>query len=230
MWNLFDDEDADNESSDDDGDVNWDRAKVAARDRDGSVRWRGIWRAIRGRRSEQEDMVPWFVGVVLLIVVSVVTISLDGAHTVIDGLAWGVFLLLVFGAIFLKGIGKQLDEHYADDPDVESRLLAEQYADGDLDDEEFQRRIDLMLEDGPAAARAVDADDDSTDSGSGETATPLVTLRERFASGDIDESEYRNRLATLRETGDEGTRESGDDGEPGTPEESERREVERDRS
>jgi len=200
MWDWGDGDSAEESDAEDDP-VDWERARTATRDRDGNVQWRGVWRAVRGRGADHDDMLPPFAAALLVFLLAVVAAALDGGTSAVDTLSWAAFLLVVFVGIAVKGVGRRLDEYHADDPDVESRLLAEQYAAGDLDDEEFERRIEILLADGPAAARGVDADgDDDTGSDEPDADDPLAALRRRFATGEIDEAEYRSRLATLRET------------------------------
>lgn len=198
------------ENDDEDDDVDWDRAKTATRTRDGSVRWRAIWRAIRGRRSEHDDLIPWFVGFVVLVVLSVAAVVLDGGYSLVDSLMLTAFLLTVYGLILVRNLGRRLDEYHQADTDVESRLLADRYAAGDLDDEEFQRRIDLLVEEGPEAVQRVDAGSESGDDEGTADVDPLATLRESFAAGELDEDEYRARLETLRETASAGERGEAD--------------------
>lgn len=199
MWNWDGEDSA--EGDEDEDPVDWERARTATRDRDGNLRWRSVWRAVRGRNSDHGDMILSFAGTLLVFLAAVAAIGLDGGYSAVDTLTWAAFLLVVYVGILVKGVGRRLDEYHADDPDVESRLLAERYAAGDLDDEEFDRRIDVLLEDGPAAAREIDAEGDSD--GNAAADDPLATLRRRFATGEIDAEEYQSRLATLRETVDD---------------------------
>jgi len=196
MWDWEDDDTGDAE----DGPVDWERARTATRDRDGEIRWRGVWRAVRGHGSDHDDMLLPFAGTLLVFLLAVVAAALDGGYSAVDTLTWAALLLVVYVGIAVKGVGRRLDEYHQSDDDVESRLLAERYAAGDLDDEEFERRIGVLLEDGPAAAREMDASGDDDGSVDDTADDPLATLRERFATGEIDEREYRSRLETLRET------------------------------
>lgn len=198
MWDS--DEEA---SGDEDDPVDWERARTATRDRDGNVRWHRVYRAVRGRGSDHDDMVLPFAGTLLVFLAAVVAVALEGGYSAVDSLTWAAFLLVVYVGIVVKGVGRRLDEYHQSDDDVESRLLAERYAAGDLDDEEFDRRLDVLLEDGPAAVRELDASDDGGGDDTGED-DPLATLRRRFAAGEINEDEYRSRLETLRETTPDG--------------------------
>jgi uncharacterized membrane protein len=207
MWD-WDDEDRAEESAAEDDPVDWERARTATRDRDGNVRWRRVYRAVRGRGFDHDDMILPFAGTLLVFVAAVAAVALDGGYSVVDTLTWAAFLLVLYVGILVKGVGRRLDEYHADDPDVESRLLGERYAAGDLDDEEFERRIEVLLEDGPAVAREIDADEDQNAAAAEDD--PLVTLRRRFATSEIDEDEYRSRLETLRETATDD--EAGSDG------------------
>ncbi|QPV65062.1 SHOCT domain-containing protein [Halosimplex litoreum] len=81
------------------------------------------------------------------------------------------------------------------DDDVVIEELRARYAAGALSLEEFERRVERVVEDGPEAV------DPSIGDGDSDTADrdPVAILRERYARGEIGDDEYRRRLDVLGE-------------------------------
>ncbi|QLH84910.1 SHOCT domain-containing protein [Halosimplex pelagicum] len=82
------------------------------------------------------------------------------------------------------------------DDDVVIGELRARYAAGALSLDEFERRVERVVEEGPEAV-----DPSIGGDGAGDTADrdPVAILRERYARGEIDDDEYRRRLDVLGE-------------------------------
>lgn len=183
----------------------------AVTDSRGRVSWPRITNALRGRATSDADLVPW-IGVGLLAVLLVgPTLGYVDHGTVgaaVDHLfTYLLVYLLVVGAV----AANRIEEYYEGDEEIAFAELRARYADGDIDLAEFQRRVERVFEEGPEAVfgRGDDGTDDAGGIGTGD-GDPVAILRERFARGEIDEAEYRSRVAVLRET----TPGAGDGGVP----------------
>ncbi|PSQ39943.1 hypothetical protein BRD13_01150 [Halobacteriales archaeon SW_5_70_135] len=105
--------------------------------------------------------------------------------------------------------------YFEDDETVAAERLEARYAAGEIDHEEFRRRVGPVLREGPTALDDGDsdgsADGDENRDGDGDGAfdaevtsaepdDPETILRQRFARGEIDREEYERRLTALRES------------------------------
>jgi uncharacterized membrane protein len=98
---------------------------------------------------------------------------------------------------------------YGDD-DAESEdadnSLREKYIRGEIDHETFKRRLDQKLSapvDNSIAPEHESDPVDQTTATDSETPDAVALLRTRYAQGEIDEQEYKQRLATLQESNEE---------------------------
>jgi uncharacterized membrane protein len=129
---------------------------------------------------------------------------------VLDGLGWGIVAGLAMVFIMLDSRMESVFPEYGDDDETEESddSLRAKYVRGEIDHETFRRRLDAKLRepmdesaDTANAPEAVGQTAGTSSDTSTDASGPVETLQDRFARGEIDEQEYRDRLATLRETG-----------------------------
>lgn len=132
------------------------------------------------------------------------------AGVLIDGLGWGAVAGLAMVFIMLDSRMESVFPEYGDDEETEESddSLRAKYVRGEIDHETFRRRLDAKLRepmdesaDDANAPEAVGLEAETGSDASTDASGAVETLQERFARGEIDEAEYRDRLATLRETG-----------------------------
>ncbi|PSQ58946.1 hypothetical protein BRD18_04800 [Halobacteriales archaeon SW_7_71_33] len=108
------------------------------------------------------------------------------------------------------------ENYFEDDETVAAERLKARYAAGEIDHEEFRRRVGPVLREGPTALDDGDADGNEdrdergafdavadvvdADAAGVEPDDPETILRQRFARGEIDREEYERRLTALRES------------------------------
>lgn len=219
--------------ADDDGNIRL--VKRAVRDPQGNFQWRRILDAIRGRRSAHVDLGPWLLLGLLGVAVLAPAMHYLGSGTIAGSAETLGWFLLVYAYMTAMWVSTRLESYYEDDEELAVEELRARYARGEFDFEEFQRLVDRVYEEGPGfvfdADGGVDgsegggvANGDGTDGvvdghgtddevaavpgGEPPAATvgdPMEILQVRFARGELDEAEYRRRVAVLRETTDEGT-------------------------
>jgi uncharacterized membrane protein len=193
----------------DDGDegndpLDWQRLGRIATKPDGSFHWDRIERAIRGRHSREDgDLTIFLLAAALFTVVAPLV-----AAFVADFLGIGPLWTAGIGVVVLLGVAAQvvdrIDDYYASDEGVVAEELRYRYAAGALSFAEFEDRIERLIEHGPEAVEAGPGPE-SEDERSAESRDPVAVLRERYAHGEIDEQEYRERMRVL----DEGERSAG---------------------
>ncbi len=183
--------------SDDDSDEDGLDFAEIAKDPDGRFRLDRVLTALRGVGSPKPNLLPAIVlglvgsvpvGLVVgWLQVATVAHALDTAGTYLTLAAALGFMIVLF----------RTENYYEGDETVAAERLKARYAAGEIDHQEFQRRVEPVLREGPAAladdADADDGEDTSTDD-------PEAILRRRYAAGDLDQAEYERRLATLRDT------------------------------
>jgi uncharacterized membrane protein len=180
---------------DDDG-IDWQRVGRVATEPDGAAHWGRIRSAVRGRGSREDtDLMPLFLLAVAWTALGPVLAAVFPGHV---GLApWqagglGVVVLLGLAA----AVADRLDEYDVTDDDVVIEELRARYAAGALSLDEFERRVERVVAEGPEAVDPSiggDGDEDAPDR------APVEILRERYARGEIDDAEYRRRLDVLGE-------------------------------
>ncbi len=159
-------------------------------DADGGLRLDRVWKAIRGHNASAPDKLPWFaLGLVAAVVGGVLWGYLDASTGTLGALS--VALVVYLGVVFVETLFS-IKSFQWDDEEMAIRTLRSQYADGEYDLEEFERRVDRVHREGPATVLA----DDSAADGDRD---PAAILEQRFARGEIDEDEFRQRMAVLGE-------------------------------
>jgi len=189
--------------SDDESGTNWERVGRVATEPDGSVHWGRVRSAVRGRGSRGDpDLTPLVVPAVTWTLLGPVLAAVFPGHV---GLApWqaaGLGIVVVLGAV--AAVADRLDEYAVTDDDVVIEELRARYAAGALSLDEFERRVERVVEEGP---EAVDPSIGGDDAGDAADRDPVAILRERYARGEIDDAEYRRRLDVLGEGAPESER------------------------
>ncbi|WP_232343108.1 SHOCT domain-containing protein [Halosimplex litoreum] len=179
----------------DDSGTDWQRVGRVATEPDGSVHWGRVRSAVRGRGSRDDpDLTPLALLATAWTVLGPVLAAVFPGHV---GLApWqagGLGVVVLLGLV--AAVADRLDEYDVTDDDVVIEELRARYAAGALSLEEFERRVERVVEDGPEAV------DPSIGDGDSDTADrdPVAILRERYARGEIGDDEYRRRLDVLGE-------------------------------
>ncbi|WP_436911374.1 SHOCT domain-containing protein [Halosimplex marinum] len=179
---------------DDEDGIDWQRVGRVATEPDGSLHWGRVRSAVRGRGSREDADLTALV--VLALLWTLLGPVLAAGFPAVVGLApWQTGGL---GAVVLLGlvaaVVDRLDEYKVTDDDVVIEELRARYAAGALSLDEFERRVERVVEDGPEAVDPSiggDPDDGERD--------PVAILRERYARGEIGDDEYRRRLDVLGE-------------------------------
>jgi uncharacterized membrane protein len=223
---------------DGDDDIDWELVgKVATTD--GSLNWPRIKRGIRGSEARDDWDLSVPIGLSVLALVSSPVVAPMLPPGIVESatnmaVASGMVLFL-FGTI----VAQRLQKYYGEDEQIVVEELRAAYAAGELEFEEFRAKIDRLLEDGveavglddvpgddaadaehatdqrpTGATRASESDREavttaeSDDVGSAD-GDPVNILQQRFARGEIDAAEYRQRMRMLGEpvpdVGDDGT-------------------------
>ena len=166
----------------------------------GTVHWGRAVDAIRGRGTDDTDLAPLLVVGLLVAVVGGPLLGFVEYGNVAQALeaGWWLFAYVVLALVVTL---ERIEEYYSEDEEVAIEELRSQYAEGDIDLEEFQRRVDRVYEEGPGT---VWAEEDSEDTGDRDEVVtgdrdPAAILRERYARGEIDEAEFRRRMEVLGE-------------------------------
>ncbi|WP_246023057.1 SHOCT domain-containing protein [Halosimplex halophilum] len=180
---------------DDEDGIDWQRVGRVATEPDGSLHWGRVRSAVRGRGSRDDADLTALV--VLALLWTLVGPVLPAVFPTVVGLApWQMGGL---GAVVLLGlvatVADRLDAYEVTDDDVVIEELRARYAAGALSLDEFERRVERVVEDGPGAVDPSIGDGNPDD---GER-DPVAILRERYARGEIDDEEYRSRLDVLGE-------------------------------
>lgn len=179
-------------------------AKEVLLDAEGNVRWRLAVDAIRGRRSDETDLGPLLVVTLVVILLGTPVWGVVAGEPLVEVLetaGWWLFAYVVF--LFLM-VTSRVEDHFTDDEDVAVETLRSRYVAGEVGFEEFQRRLDLVYEEG---AETVWGDDEAAAPNEGDAGDrdPVAILRERFARGEVDEEEFRRRMEMLGEPVEETT-------------------------
>lgn len=131
-----------------------------------------------------------------------------GTAQLLGGLGWGAFSGFLFALITVDNRMETIFPEYGDDAEEEDAddSLRAQYVRGEIDHETFKRRLDEKLGAPADSHRPPRADPESvtqTASTGENQPDPVRVLQTRYANGEIDEREYKERLATIRETDEE---------------------------
>lgn len=161
----------------------------------------------------REPILRWRTGGVFLLLTAVVAVmavieSGAGLGSVLRGLGLG---MLCGGWIALLEIDHRMQTIFPKYSDGEAKhedatdSLRAKYVRGEIDHETFTGRLDAKLAAPDDSSTAIENQPDtptSQQSGAAgdEMPDPITLLRTRYAQGEIDEQEYKARLATLRET------------------------------
>jgi len=178
----------------DDG-IDWQRVGRVATEPDGSAHWGRIRSAVRGRGAREDtDLTPLALLALLWTLLGPILAAVFPGHV---GLApWqavGLGVVVLLGLVV--AVADRLDAYEVTDGDVVIEELRARYAAGSLSLDEFEHRVERVVEDGPGAVDPSIGGDE----GSPTDRDPVDILRERYARGEIGESEYRQRLAVLGE-------------------------------
>ena len=178
-------------------------------DPDGRVRFDRVLTALRGAGSPRPNLFPALtLGLagsvpVGLLVGWLRTATLAGA---LDTAGTYFAVAAVCGLLVVM---IRTENYFEDDETVAAERLKARYAAGEIDHEEFRRRVGPVLREGPTALDDGDsdgsADGDENREGDAEVTgvepdDPETILRQRFARGEIDREEYERRLTALRES------------------------------
>jgi|GEM_PF-1909186 len=182
--------------------IDWERLGRLATEPDGSFHWSRIGRAIRGRGSREDpNLTLPLVAATLATLVGSLLSAIGWSQPGIEPL-WIAGLGLVVVLSLAAAVFDRIDDYYADDAEVVVEELRYRYAAGALSFEAFESRIERVLQDGPDAVEAgpeprpgAEVAPDTTD----DRRDAVALLRERYARGDIDEAEYRQRMDVLGE-------------------------------
>lgn len=162
----------------------------------GTVHWRRVLDAIRARDSDDTDLAPLFaVGLVVTLVGGTVAGFVEHG-TLVRALESTLPWLLPLVVLALVVTVERIEEYYSEDEEVAIEELRAQYAEGDIDLDEFQRRVDRVYEEGPETVWTEEETADEEVTGDSD---PAAILRERYARGEIDEAEFRRRMEVLGE-------------------------------
>jgi uncharacterized membrane protein len=172
----------------------WTRRALMLLRRESDLRWRAA--------------LAFVLPLVFLLLTSVADGGLGMAQLLGD-IGWGLLSGVILAYIPVDNRMQTIFPDYGDDDETEDAddSLRARYVRGEIDHETFKRQLDAKLSapaDGPTATEYVRnprAPDDGTPA-------PITSLRSRYAHGEIDEREYRERLATLQETDDEASEET----------------------
>jgi len=180
----------------DDGGIDWQRVGRVATEPDGSAHWGRIRSAVRGRGSREDpDLTPVFLlAVAWTLLGPVLAAIFPGIVGLAPWQAASLGVVVLLGAV--AAVADRLDEYEVTDDDVVIEELRARYAAGALSLEEFERRVERVVEEGAEAVDPTVGGD-----GGGDTADrdPVGILRERYARGEVDDEEYRRRLDVLGE-------------------------------
>lgn len=179
----------------DDGGTDWQRVGRVATEPDGSAHWGRIRSAVRGRGSREDtDLTPLaLLAAAWTALGPVLAAVLPGLVGLAPWQAAGLGVVVLLGLV--AAVADRLDAYEVTDDDVVIGELRARYAAGALSLDEFERRVERVVEEGPEAVDPSigDGDSDAADR------DPVAILRERYAHGEIDDDEYRRRLDVLGE-------------------------------
>lgn len=162
----------------------------------GTVHWRRVFDAIRARDGDDTDLVPFLAAGLLAALVGGPLVGFVEYGTVAQALEAGLWWLFAYVVLAIVVTVERIEEYYSEDEEVAIEELRSQYAEGDIDLDEFQRRVDRVYEEGPETVWTGEEAADEEVTGDGD---PAAILRERYARGEIDEAEFRRRMEVLGE-------------------------------